>query len=120
MLQMQAGDNFQLTMNLRPAPNFGGAGMRLVPGGGSPGLQDHWSVEEGREPVETLLPGGPAASQASPSVGQLRVFEVVLVCFSVGGFIWELGRPLDFSSRWTFGQFFQWFLTERRDTPPTP
>ena len=66
MLQMQAGENFQLTMNLRPAPNFGGAGMRVVPGGGSPGLQDHWSVEEGREPVETLLPGGPAASQASP------------------------------------------------------
>ena len=60
-------------MILQPIPNFGGVGIKLVPGGGSPGLQDHWSVEEGREPVETLLPRGPAASQASPSVGKFRL-----------------------------------------------
>ena len=54
-------------MNLQPM-----VGMRLVPGGGSRGLQVHWSAEEGREPVETPLPCGPAASQASPSVGQFR------------------------------------------------
>ena len=94
--------------------------MRLVPGGGSPGLQDHWSVEEGREPVETLLPGGPAASQASPSVGQLRVFEVVLVWFSVGGFIWELGGLWIFLLDGHWPIFFNGFLTERRDPPPTP
>ena len=92
-------------MNLQPM-----VGMRLVPGGGSHGLQDHWSAEEGREPVEILLPCGPAASQASPSVGQFRPnIARVQVEESLKGYFGCCGRFTLFCQKAIFVTFLPLF-----------